>query len=197
MTLWSGKDYWGLYEEFSHVTGGLKKYLLTKQAHRNVPQTESVPPTSIPERQEKAGQVCYGLPAFVGEDRRAFRWAGVSLENAVLGAEECVLCPSLHYIFGTALDWGELPGLDIARKSWEENESQTHGGRVAQLQGDTKGTSLSREPGGLDSQELCAHTSQAYITLDAYICHFLEKYICCCGITQNIGINNFVSEQMK
>lgn len=58
----------------------------------------------------------------------------------------------------------------------------------------TQGMSLSREPGGLDSQE-CAQVSQAYITLDAYISHFLEKWTYCCGITQNIGINNF--EQMK
>lgn len=58
----------------------------------------------------------------------------------------------------------------------------------------TQGMSLSREPGGLDSLE-CAQVSQAYITLDAYISHFLEKWTYCCGITQNIGINNF--EQMK
>lgn len=86
--------------------------------------------------------------------------------------------------------------MKVARNGWIENESQTHGCREAQLQGDTVGISLSRGPGGLDSQELCAQTSQAYITLDVYISHFMEKCIYCCGVTQNTGINNFFFEQM-
>lgn len=70
---------------------------------------------------------------------------------------------SRFHLWYCVLDWGELPGLKVIRKSWKENESQSHGGRVAQLQGDTRGMSLSREPGGLDKPKVvCSDLSGLY-----------------------------------